>query len=123
VVGTAQQVIDGKGALQLAGGGPAMLGELAGDVVPGQFPERRRDFLQVLPRARDPAVRPADEHPRDVVRIVVDLPLSLLRGDPGFLLPDRVEFLRVVGPVADLDAVGVDGPPDRGQQLDSSPRR
>jgi hypothetical protein len=48
----------------------------------------------------------------------VDLPLALPAGDPGFLLPDRVELLGVVGAVADLDSVGVDGPPDRGQQLD-----
>ena len=48
----------------------------------------------------------------------MDLPLALPAGDAGFLLPDGVEFLGVVSAMADLDAVGVDGPPDRGQQLD-----
>ena len=51
----------------------------------------------------------------------MDLPLALPAGDAGFLLPDRVELLGVVGAVADLDPVGVDGPPDRGQQLDVVP--
>ena len=51
----------------------------------------------------------------------MDLPLAFPGGDPGLLLPDRVQLLGVVGPMTDLDAVGVDGPPDRGQQLDVVP--
>ena len=74
-------------------------GKASRDVVPGQFPERCRDFVQVLPLAGDPAVRPADKHPGDVIRIVVDLPLALPAGRSGFLLPDRFEFLGVVGAV------------------------
>ena len=118
VVGAAQQVVDGLGAFQLGGVAAALPGQPSRDVVPGQFPERERDFPQVLPRAGDPAAGPADEHPGHVVGVVADLPQSLPGGDAGFLLPDRVQLRSVVGPVADLDAVGVDGPPDGGQQLD-----
>ena len=118
VVGAAQQVIDGLGAFQLGGVAAALPGQPSRDVVPGQFPERERDFPQVLPRAGDPAAGPADEHPRHVIGVAADLPQPLAGGDAGFLLPDRVQLRGVVGPVADLDAVGVDGPPDRGQQLD-----
>jgi hypothetical protein len=102
VVSASQQVIDGKGSFELSGIVLSPGGKASRDVVPGQFPERCRDLVQVLPGTGDPAVRTAGEHPGDVIRIVVDLPLALPAGDPGFLLPDRVEFLDVVGPVADL---------------------
>ncbi|MFZ0118617.1 MAG: hypothetical protein WBR33_09665 [Pseudonocardiaceae bacterium] len=45
-------------------------------------------------------------------------PSAVVAGDPGVLAAVGVERLAVVGAVADLDAVGVDDPPGRRQQLD-----
>ena len=119
-----EQGADGLSDLPL-GRIPAAGGQLPASVVPGQLAERRRGGGQVLPEHGDPAAVPvvADPDPGHVAGIAVDLPQVLLRGDARALSPERVQLLAVIDPVADLDAVGVDGPPGRGQQLDIVPGR
>src|SRR5437763_1523577 len=79
-----------------------------------------RDPVQLGPEHRDPAAVPviADPDPGDVVWVAVDLPQALAGGDAGMLHPQRVQLRAVIDAAADLDAVGVHGPPGRGQQLD-----
>ncbi len=123
-----------RSLFRLAGqgrGGPGDLGlgdrilAAAGEHLPGVVPcllaEGRRGSPQVCPRRQDPAAVAevvTDPHARDVVRVEADFPEPVPGVHPGVLAPAGGERLAVVGAVADLDAVGVDLPPGRRQQLD-----
>ena len=104
-----------------------MVGAAAGEDVPGLrpccLPERRRRGAQVCPWHGDPAavMVVADPDPGDVVRVVMHFPAALVRRDPRRLAAVGVQRLAVVGPPADLDAVGVDHPPGDRQQLEVVP--
>ena len=123
--GLVQQGLDGLGDLGLGGRVLAAAGEDCRGRAP--MPARRTAPAPCAgaSRHRDPAAVQvvADPDPGDVVRVVVDLPQALLRGDPGRLAAVGGQRLAVVGAVADLDAVGVDRPPGRRQQLDVVARR
>jgi hypothetical protein len=89
--------------------------------VPCLLAEGRRGGPQVRPGCQDPAAVTevvADPDTCDVVWVVVDFPEALPGVHPGVLASVGVKCLAVVGAVADLDAVGVDRPPGRRQQLD-----
>jgi hypothetical protein len=60
----------------------------------------------------------ADPDPGDVVGVIPDLPPAVAGVDPAVLAPVGVQLAAVVGPQADLDAVGVDHPPSGREQLD-----
>lgn len=107
---------DGLGEFFLGG-----LGQLVADVVPGQVAEGDRSPVQVLPGRLDPfTVAAVIAYPDagDVVGVAVDLPESAFSGDSRVAASHRPEFGGVVGAVVDPDAVGVDGPPGRGQEFD-----
>ncbi|MFG2525612.1 hypothetical protein [Streptomyces sp. NPDC048527] len=89
-------------------------------VVPGQVTEGLRDGAEVFPGNRNPAALPvvADPDPVGVIGVAVDLPQIPLAGDTGGLSPRGSQLRAVIDAVVELDAVGVDGPPGRGQQFD-----
>ncbi|MFF2785645.1 hypothetical protein ACFVT6_02520 [Streptomyces sp. NPDC058049] len=97
----------------------ALVAQVAGFVVPGEFTEGGGSGRQQPPGNADPPAFAVVAQPKeaDVVGVVADLPPVLPPGDPRLHPTQPVQFVAVVGTVADLDAVGVDRLPAGGQQL------